>query len=174
MTNRKKKILVLTAVIVLTVLAVVLSYLGPYLLVLTVARPVRVEGDAMKPSLNNGDRIFVTPRFDSLERGDVVIFYYPLDTSKSYLKRIIGLPEEEIEIRGHKVFINSKLIEEPYINQAPQLRPGDAPAMRIPAQEYFVMGDNRDYSADSRSFGTIPRNLIYGKYVFRYHTAPPK
>ncbi len=174
MTNRKKTILVLTAVMVIAILGTVLNYLGSYILVLTVGRPVRVEGEAMKPALNNGDRIFVTPRFDNLERGDVIIFYYPRDTTKSYIKRIIGLPGEELEIRDHKVSINGKLIEEPYINQSPQLYPRDVLSLRIPNQQYFVMGDNRDFSSDSRNFGSIPGHLIYGKYVFRYYTAPPK
>lgn len=126
----------------------------------------------MKPALNNGDKIFLTSNVEPLVRGDIIILRYPRDPSKSYIKRIIGLPGEELEIRDGHVFINGQLLQESYVTQSKEgyYRPA-TPLLRLPANEYFVMGDNRNYSSDSRDWGNVERHLIYGKYVFRYHTA---
>lgn len=133
-----------------------------------IGKPVQVQGQAMMPALSNGDRVFMQKKLGQINRGDIVIFRYPLDASKSYIKRIIGLPGERVMIEGGKVFINGKLLEEPYIS--PEFLSQDAlqAPVEIPGGHYFVLGDNRRNSSDSRYWGTLPRNLIYGKYWFRY------
>jgi signal peptidase I len=140
-----------------------------------VAQPVKVEGAAMSPTLNDGDRIFIWKRFSSLQRGDIVVFLFPEDRSKSFIKRVVGLPGEAIDMDvDGRITINGGLIEEPYVrpdrNQTARAR---WRSMRedfkhVSSDSYFVMGDNRDASNDSRSWGTVPKSLIYGKFMSRY------
>jgi signal peptidase I len=133
-------------------------------------QPVRVEGTSMAPSLADRERIFVNKfvyRFGPIHRGDVVVFWYPLDPSKSFIKRVIGLPGETVEIRRGRVYINGRLLREPYV--LPQYADrASYPPVRVPPDEYFVLGDHRDSSNDSRMFGPVPRRFIYGKAVFAY------
>ena len=132
----------------------------------------------MSPTLKNGDRVFLWKRFSSLRRGDIVVFYYPEDTSKSFIERIIGLPGETIGLDyDARITINGQTIDEPYLqpqqNQAAiaRWRQTRQDFKQIKPDCYFVMGDNRDASNDSRSWGTVPRSLIYGKYLMRYWKA---
>jgi len=137
-----------------------------------VPQPVKVEGVAMLPALRDGDRIFIDRNFDKLERGDIVIFYFPMDQRKSYIKRIIGLPDETVEIREGKVFINGTQLDEPYVD--PQLATSHRSLEeRLSTDQFFVMGDNRDNSSDSRFWGPLDRKFIYGKYVRKYFSAGP-
>src|SRR6202163_483236 len=133
-------------------------------------QPVKVEGTSMAPLLSDQERIFINKfvyRFEPIERGDVVVFWYPLDRSKSFIKRVVGLPEDTVEIRDGQVYLNSKRLPEPYI--PPESDDfGTFPATQIPKGEYFVMGDHRTSSNDSRIFGPVPRKFIYGKAVFAY------
>ena len=134
-------------------------------------QPVKVEGTSMNPLLSDQERIFINKfvyRFEPIERGDVVVFWYPLDRSKSFIKRVVGLPGETIEIR-----VGPSLRER-------QGTAGSVCSGRLsrrfelsrrggfPQDEYFVMGDHRDSSNDSRVFGPVPRQYIYGKAVFAY------
>jgi signal peptidase I len=133
-------------------------------------QPVKVEGTSMAPLLSDQERIFINKflyRFEPIERGDVVVFWYPLDRSKSFIKRVVGLPEETLEIRRGHLFIDAKELEEPYV-PANFLDGASYGPVRIPPDEYFVMGDHRDSSNDSRVFGPVPRSAIYGKAVFAY------
>jgi signal peptidase I len=139
------------------------------------AQPLKVDGKAMSPTLNNGDRVFIWKAFSSLKRGDIVVFLYPEDHSKSFIERIVGLPGETIDMNLEGLItINGRPIEEPYVaagwNQAAQARWGQIrnEVKQIKPDCYFVMGDNRDASNDSRSWGTVPRSLIYGKFMSRY------
>jgi signal peptidase I len=136
-----------------------------------VAQPVRVEGQAMMPALGDGDKIFISKRITELNRGDIVVFLFPEDTTKSYLKRIVGLPGEMIDIRDGKVFINGQQIEEPYLLPDQASSDSMAEPVTIKPDHYFVLGDNRRNSSDSRYWGTVPRKLIYGKFWFRYWEA---
>jgi len=133
-------------------------------------QPVKVEGTSMTPLISDQERIFINKfvyRFEPIERGDVVVFWYPLDRSKSFIKRVVGLPEDMVEIRDGQVFLNGKLLPEPYV--PPESADfGSLSATRIPKGEYFVMGDHRTSSNDSRIFGPVPRKFIYGKAVFAY------
>jgi signal peptidase I len=138
-----------------------------------VPQPVKVEGVAMLPALRDGDRILIDRGFDKLERGDIVTFYYPMDTSKSYLKRIIGLPNETVEIREGKVFINGTLLNEPYIDPQFDQSRRSLQESKLSADQFFVIGDNRDSSSDSRIWGPLDRKFIYGKYLSKYFSSGP-
>lgn len=133
-------------------------------------RPVRVEGTSMAPLLSDQERIFINKfiySFEPIERGDVVVFWYPLDRSKSFIKRVIGLGGEAVELRQGHLFINAKELNEPYV-PANYLDGSSFGPVRVPAGSFFVMGDHRDSSNDSRVFGPVPRSYIYGKAVFAY------
>lgn len=134
-------------------------------------QPVKVEGIAMRPALNDGDLIIIDRSADKLARGDIVIFLYPEDPVKSYIKRIIGMPNETVEIRNGKVFINGQLIVEPYIDPTLDRAQRSMAETRLAGDSYFVMGDNRDNSSDSRIWGPLQRKFIYGKYVRKYFEA---
>ena len=136
-------------------------------------QPVRVEGTSMLPRLEDRDRLFINKfvyHVASIERGDVVVFRYPRDPEKSYIKRVIALPGDDLRIEHGRVYVNGKLVHEPYVPQ--QYRDTRSVAeMVIPDDCYFMMGDHRSISSDSRDFGPVERSLIYGKAVFIYWPA---
>jgi len=133
-------------------------------------QPVKVEGTSMAPLLSDQERIFINKfvyRFEPIGRGDVIVFWYPLDRSKSFIKRVVGLPGESVEIRRGHLFVDAKEIDEPYV--PPNFFDGTSYGpIHLGTQEFFVMGDHRDSSNDSRVFGPVPRGSIYGKAVFAY------
>ncbi|MDX2043121.1 MAG: signal peptidase I [Acidobacteriota bacterium] len=157
--------------VAILIVAPVLYYGLAFLIVIFVAQPVRVEGKAMMPGLKNGDKVFMKKRFSDLNRSDIVVHYYPLDTDLSYIKRIIGLPGETLMIEEGKISINGTLLEEPYLPDEWKSHDSLSEPVKIPDGHYFVLGDNRRNSSDSRYWGTVPLNLIYGKYWFRYWEA---
>ena len=127
----------------------------------------------MLPTLRDGDRIFIDRNFDKLDRGDIVIFYYPEDPRRSYIKRIIGLPNEAVDIREGKVFVNGTPLDEPYIDPRLNLSHRSLEERKLTADQYYVIGDNRDNSSDSRIWGPLDRKFIYGKYVRKYFSGGP-
>jgi signal peptidase I len=133
-------------------------------------QPVKVEGTSMAPLLSDQERIFINKfvyRFEPIHRGDVVVFWYPLDRTKSFIKRVIGLPGETVEIRRGIVYVNGLPITEPYV--PPQYEDvSDFGPVRVPMDDYFVMGDHRISSNDSRVFGPVASRYIYGRAVFAY------
>jgi signal peptidase I len=132
-------------------------------------QPVKVEGTSMAPLLSDQERIFINKfvyRFEPIQRRDVVVFWYPLDHSKSFIKRVIGLPEN-VEIRQGIVYVNGRAIDEPYV-PAQYEDMSDYGPVRVPRDSYFVMGDHRISSNDSRVFGSVPSKFIYGRAVFAY------
>lgn len=133
-------------------------------------QPVKVEGTSMTPLLHDQERIFINKfiyKYEPIQRGDVVVFWYPRDRNKSFIKRVIALPGETVEIRGGRVFVEDRLIDEPYV--PPQYADSSSfGPLRMPEGEYFLMGDHRSSSNDSRVFGPVPEELIYGKAVFAY------
>jgi signal peptidase I len=139
-------------------------------IVVFVVQPVKVEGTSMQPQLVDQERIFVNRfvyRFADIQRGDVVVFWYPKDRSKSYIKRVLAIPGDEVEIRRGNVFINGAKVEEPYLKR--EYRSFDSYAkLIVPPDQYFVLGDHRNSSNDSRNWGLVPRRNIYGKAIFRY------
>jgi signal peptidase I len=133
-------------------------------------QPVKVEGTSMAPLLSDQERIFINKfvyRFEPIQRGDVVVFWYPLDRSKSFIKRVIALPGETVEIRQGILSVNGKVVPEPYV--PPQYEDvSDFGPVRVPKESYFVMGDHRISSNDSRVFGPVASRFIYGRAVFAY------
>lgn len=152
---------------------ILISIAASFLIITFVYQPVRVEGTSMQPELRDQDRLFINKfayRFEDISRGDVVVFHYPRDPSKSYIKRVIALPGDTLRIVDGQVYVNDKAIAEPYV-PARYRDDRSMPEVMIPPAEYFVMGDHRSISSDSRDFGPVPRNLIYGKAAFVYWPA---
>lgn len=149
-----------------------LSVVIAILVILFLYQPVKVEGTSMMPSLEDQERIFINKfiyRFGmgSIERGDMVVFWYPGDPSKSYIKRVVALPGDRIEIREGQVILNGAELHEDYVPE--QYRDHQSVAETIvPPDHYFVLGDHRTSSNDSRSWGPVHRRHIYGKAVFIY------
>ncbi len=141
------------------------------LLVVTfIAQPFKVDGSSMLPNLKSDERIMankLVARFGELKRGDVVVFWYPFDPSRTYVKRVIGLPSEMIEIRRGYVYINGRRLSEPYL--LPSYRDNrDFKPVNVRPAHYYLMGDNREISNDSRYFGQVPQRYILGKAIFIY------
>jgi len=140
--------------------------------ILFIYQPVKVEGTSMMPTLDDQERIFINKcvyrfHFGNIDRGDTVVFWFPGDPSKSYIKRVIGMPGDRVEVDDGKVIINGQALVESYV--PPEFRDRSSmPARVIPEDEYFVLGDHRSSSNDSRAWGMVPRRYIYGKAVFIY------
>jgi signal peptidase I len=153
----------------------VFSVLIAVVLIVFIYQPVKVEGTSMMPTLTDQERIFInkfTYRFGlgSIERGDTVVFWYPQDTSKSYIKRVIGVPGDRVRVEGGQVYVNGTALVEDYVppenRDSSSWRDGDEQI--VPEGKYFVLGDHRNQSSDSRMWGYVPRENIYGKAVFIY------
>jgi signal peptidase I len=149
-----------------------LSVVIAIVVILFLYQPVRVEGTSMKPTLVNEERIFINKfvyrfGFANIARGDVVVFWFPGDVSKSYIKRVIGVPGDTVQVNDGTVFINNREIPEPYVTEENRDHVSKG-AQQLGRDEYFVLGDHRNSSNDSRSWGTVPRSYIYGKAVFVY------
>lgn len=139
-------------------------------IILFLYQPVRVEGTSMLPVLKDQDRLFINKfayTVGEIHRDDVVVFRYPYDQTKSYIKRVIALPGDDLRIDHGVVWVNGKRLREPYV-PARYRDERSLPEMTIPANEYFVMGDHRSISSDSRDFGPVERKLIYGRAAFVY------
>lgn len=151
----------------------IVSAAASVLIITFLYQPVRVEGTSMLPRLEDRDRLFINKfvyHISAIERGDVVVFHYPRDPEKSYIKRVIGLPGDRITIDRGQVWLNGNLLRENYV----PLMYRDSRSMAelvVPADTYFMMGDHRSISSDSREFGPVDRSLIYGKAVFIYWPA---
>jgi signal peptidase I len=133
-------------------------------------QPVKVEGTSMMPSLDDQERIFVNKfvyRWEPIERGDIVVFRYPRDPSKSYIKRVIGVPGDRIRIDSGQVYVNDEPIDEDYVPPAYADERSYAESV-VPPRTYFMLGDHRSMSQDSRDFGPVKEGLIFGKAVFGY------
>jgi signal peptidase I len=133
-------------------------------------QPVKVEGTSMMPSLEDQERIFVNKfvyRLEPIERGDIVVFRYPRDPSKSYIKRVVAVGGDHIRIDSGQVYVNGEPIDEDYVPQ----EYADSRSYReivVPEHSYFMLGDHRSMSNDSRDFGPVKDSFIYGKAVFGY------
>jgi signal peptidase I len=138
--------------------------------ILFLYQPVKVEGTSMMPTLDDQERIFINKfvyRFEHIERGDIVVFHYPYDPSKSYIKRVIAVGGDRVRIDEGEVYVNAVKLREPYV-------PGEYrdersyPEIVVSKNKFFVLGDHRSLSNDSREFGPVARSYIYGKAVFSY------
>lgn len=148
------------------------SVLIAVVVILFLYQPVKVEGTSMMPSLEDQERIFINKfsyRFGiaDIQRGDTVVFWFPLDTTKSYIKRVVGMPGDRVEIRGGQVIVNNQALDEPYVPEAYRDQISRPPSI-VPSDSYFVLGDHRSSSNDSRTWGTVQRHFIYGKASFVY------
>lgn len=151
---REVKATVLYAVQVMIVVMLILNFVG---------RVSIVQGGSMEPSIVTGERIIVNLLiydFAIPQRGDVIVFRNPRDTTKDYIKRVVGLPGETVEIRGGVTFLDGKPFEESYVTLHDY---ADLPPVRLQEKELFVMGDNRANSEDSRRWGPLPTGLVRGK-----------
>jgi len=136
-------------------------------------QPVRVEGTSMLLRLEDRDRLFINKfvyHVAAIERGDVVVFHYPRDPEKSYIKRVIAVPGDQLWIDRGVVWLNGRALREGYVPE--QYRDTRSMAeLIVPPDCYFMMGDHRSISSDSREFGPVERSLVYGKAVFIYWPA---
>lgn len=166
-----------------------------FLMVRGVVLNFRVDGNSMEPTLSNSEMLIINRRaytsfdlnamidvlpgvdrdtedrrfiFNPPQRGDIVVFRPPGSSSDPYIKRVIGLPGETIEIHDGAVFVNGQRLEENYVSSATNWRGGDRASIQIPEDEFFMLGDNRENSSDSRSFGTVPKENIIGKSWLAY------
>ncbi len=150
----------------------VFSFILAVIVILFLYRPVKVEGTSMMPTLDDQERIFINQftyrfHFGNVDRGDTVVFWFPGDPSKSYIKRVIAVPGDRIEVDHGSVIVNGQPLVEDYV--PPEYRDQSSMIARtVPPNEYFVLGDHRSSSNDSRSWGMVPRRYIYGKAVFIY------
>lgn len=151
---------------------VALSLFIALVVILFLYQPVKVEGTSMMPSLEDQERVFINKfvyrmGFGGVERGDTVVFWFPGDPTKSYIKRVIGLPGDKVDVRLGKVYVNGKLLDEPYVPEEYRDQMSAGP-VTVPEDHYYVLGDHRGSSNDSRNWGPVPRPAIYGKAVFAY------
>jgi signal peptidase I len=144
-------------------------------LIVFIYQPVKVEGTSMEPGLSDNERIFINKftyklNLGDIRRGDTVVFWYPADTTKSYIKRVIALPGDRIRIVHGQVYVNGSPLAEEYV--AERFRDpstwAEGREVPVPPGDYFVLGDHRNSSSDSRAWGWVPRDNIYGKAVFVY------
>lgn len=136
-----------------------------------VAQSFLVQGESMLPTFHDGERLLVDKlsyRFREPRHGEVIVFRYPADRQKRFIKRIVGLPGDEILIRDFTVYVNGQPLEEASYTLGPTLRPF-GPVV-VPEGTYFVLGDNRNRSEDSRNplVGFVPRDHIVGRALFVY------
>ena len=123
----------------------------------------------MRPTLEAGDRWLVDPTVANLKRGDIIYFKFPKDQTKYYVKRVVALPNEKVEIRDGTIYINGEALQEDYVDPIYNESVHWMPEKLVPADEFFVLGDNRDNSSDSRYWGTVNRSLIVGTLSTRYN-----
>ncbi len=139
-------------------------------IILFLYQPVKVEGNSMQPNLEDQERIFINKfvyRLEAIAHGDVVVFRYPRDPSKSYIKRVVGVPGDRVRVAGGRVYLNGEPLREEYVSgEGLDLR--SYPEVIVPEGSYYVMGDHRLMSNDSREFGPVHERYIYGKAVFVY------
>jgi signal peptidase I len=138
-----------------------------YFLIDTVVGRVRVENISMQPTLHEGQFILVNKlayRLGDFQRGDVIVFHYPRNPEEDYIKRVIGLPGDDLKIEEGQVLVNGQVLEEPYIASPPQY----SNSWTVPAGQVFVLGDNRNQSSDSHSWGYVPVEYVVGKALVIY------
>ncbi len=148
----------------------VISLLTAAFFVIFLYQPVKVEGTSMLPGLEDQERIFVNKfvyHLEPIARGDVIVFRYPRDTSKSYIKRVIGVAGDRIHIVEGLVYVNGEPLSEDYVPQQ-YVDWRSQPEITIPSGYFFMMGDHRNMSSDSREFGPVAEKYIVGKAVFGY------
>ncbi len=148
----------------------VISLLVAAFIIIFLYQPVKVDGTSMLPGLADQERIFINKfvyRLEPISRGDIVVFRYPRDPSKSYIKRVIAVSGDHVRIDQGRVYLNGRRLYEPYI-PVEYVDSRSYPDTVVPEGAYFVLGDHRSSSSDSRDFGPVDADNIYGKAVFVY------
>ena len=128
---------------------------------------IRVDGYSMEPTLQSGEFVIVNKlayKIGSPNIGDVIVFHYPRDPEQEYIKRVIGLPGDHVQVERGKVYVNGQQLNEPYIAAPPAYQN----SWDVPSSSLFVLGDNRNNSSDSHNWGYVPMNYVIGKAVFVY------
>lgn len=141
-----------------------------------VVQAFKIPSGSMIPTLQIGDKLFVNKylyRFEEPRRGDIIVFKYPVDPKKDFIKRLVGLSGDEVEIRDGKIYVNGRVLDDPgsfgkfyYYNHDPYAAPRQV--IKVPADSYFVLGDNSANSTDSRFWGFVPKKNVLGKAIFRW------
>ncbi len=138
-----------------------------YFLIDAVVGRVRVENISMQPTLHQDQFILVNKlayRLGDFQRGDIIVFHFPGDPREDYIKRVIGLPGDSVEIRDQNVYVNGQMLEEEYV----AAQPNYTKSFEVPEDGLFVLGDNRNQSSDSHMWGTVPVNNVVGKALIVY------
>ena len=128
---------------------------------------IRVDGESMVPTLQSGEYVIVSRlsyRFGTPQRGDIIVFHFPRDPKEEYIKRVIGLPGDEVQVMSGQVYVNGQSLDESYLNVTMNY----TGTWRVPAGQLFVLGDNRNNSSDSHDWGTVPMNYVVGKAILVY------
>ena len=141
-----------------------------------VVQAYKIPSGSMIPTLLVGDKLFVNKyiyRFEPPKRGDIIVFKYPVDPKKDFIKRLVGLGGDEVEIRDGKIYVNQKVMDDPktfgkfyYYNHDPYGGPREP--IKVPADSYYVLGDNSANSTDSRFWGFVPKKNVLGRAIFRW------
>ena len=132
---------------------------------------IRVDGDSMVPTLVSGEYVVVNRlsyRLGDPQRGDIIVFHFPRNPSEEYIKRVVGLPGDVIEVKDGSVYVNGQLSNESYLN----LKMNYTGRWEVPEGQLFVLGDNRNNSSDSHDWGTVPMDYVVGKAVLVYWPPP--
>ncbi len=156
-----------TSVLVREIIETLLLTLFIFWLVNTATGRFRIEGFSMLPTLKEGEMVIINKLSYYLgdpQRGDVIVLHFPNDRSRDFIKRIMAVPGDHIEVSDGDVVINGTTLDEPYINAAPSY----SGSWIVPENEYFVLGDNRNNSSDSHNWSFLPRDDIVGKAWFIY------
>jgi signal peptidase I len=138
-----------------------------FLAVNLITARIRVEGSSMEPSLHDGEFVVINRlayRWENVQRGDIVVFHYPLDPDRRFIKRVVGLPGDQIQIVDGEVFVNGDLLDEPYLAANPRYEG----LWAVETNSVFVLGDNRNNSSDSQNWGNLPEKEIIGKAILIY------
>lgn len=165
---KKQKLIQYIKYIIINILVAALISI---LMVRYVVSAYKIEGNSMNYILKDKERILISKlavKKGDINRFDIVVFRRPDNPEKSIIKRIIGLPEEIIEIKDGDVYIDSKRLEQPFLRKERNMKSRDMNPLLIRKEHYFLMGDNRTVSRDSRDFGEVPLRYFYGKAFFRY------
>jgi signal peptidase I len=153
---------------VIDVLETLVLSLILFVVINAISARIRVDGSSMEPTLHTGEFVIVNKlayKFGAPALGDIIVFHFPRDPDQEYIKRVIGLPGDQVTIKDGKVYVNGQEIVEPYIAASP-VYPGNS--WQVPEDQLFVLGDNRNNSSDSHNWGTVPMDYVVGKALFVY------
>jgi signal peptidase I len=150
----------------------IIAFFLAQVIMVSVAQAFQVEQYSMEPTLLPHDRVLVVKfsyRLRQPHQGDVIVLRYPLNPQRNYIKRIVAVPEDTLEVKSGALYVNGTRVNEPYLNGTPQ---GNYGPFTVPGDSVFVMGDNRNNSEDSRAFGALKKEFIVGQALLVYWPLP--